>query len=221
MTSRRWYIWAAVLAGTVGLVWWRSLPPPTPATAGLPWQIERLAGGGTRVLGLEPGGSRLQEALDRFGTRIEVALFRGPDGALSAEAYYAEVELGPLVGRLILRLEPGPELLEELAGPGARAQRLPSGTLRYGVPLDRGPQLAQARIRALTFVPAGDVDPAVLARLFGAPGSDLAGPGQQRHWLWPERGLLITSDPKGKEVFHYVHPRDFSWVQGLLQAAGG
>lgn len=183
----------------------------------LPWHIEPLPGGTSRVLGITLGETTLAAARSRLSTAPEVALFAARDDRPSLEAYFGSVELGGIVARLVLRLEAEPgELaaMRERAGPG---QGGPTGARRY--------RLAEADLRAaasravtgITYAPAyARLDDETLRARFGEPAETLAPAEDRSLWLYPALGLAVVRDGANRAVLEYVAPRDFAAARERL-----
>ena len=212
-----------------GLLWlWLGLActgqpdaPPVDSTAQLPWSIALQPDGSTVVLGLSPGHSTLAAARARFpGAPPDVAMFEEAGGALSLEAYLSEVSLGPLTGRVLLRLAAPPDLLAELQ---QRSKRTPlgTGTFRYEVPWGEDARLDALVVEGLTFAPAARLDEETLVARFGPPA--------ERHTveeggvvlLYPTRGAALVVNPGGREQLHYVDPAAMGALRARLGLAVG
>jgi len=183
-----------------------------------PWEVERLAGGGTEALGLRPGESTMGEALSRFGRRVEAALFESPAGELTVEAHYGSVRVAGIAGALFLSLDLGSETLEALkrASPGYMPQ--PSGGRRHELDASFSDVLLDETIRVVSFSPQATVTEETLAARFGEPAGRVTSADGARHLLYPAVGTDVLVEPEGEVIIQYVHPRDFGWLrrrQGL------
>jgi hypothetical protein len=186
-------------------------PSPSPeAIRGLPWQIETLPDGTSRVFGLHLGVDPLHRAVQRYGDPEGLSLFVSDAGRGSVEAYFGAVRLGLLKGDLIATLETRPEAIAALRDRAIDRKATRSGAARYLLrEEDKQAQLGST-IRGLTYVPAyAKLDPGFIRERFGDPvHSRPAGETGQR-WLYPDKGLTILIDSAGREVFEYVAPRDY------------
>jgi hypothetical protein len=188
----------------------------TPVT-GLPWQIEVLPGGNTRVFGVTPGVTTLGEAMQLFGRDCELAIIAAPDEAGSLEAYYSHYSAGPITGSLILVMDVTPGRLLELRG---RAYQ-DGGSRRYRLAPDDLPAAFQAPVRVLTFSPTFSLDEATAVARFGTPQAVAEVSATQKHLLYPEHGLDVALDQEGKELIQYMAPAAFTaWQHGLLPTSG-
>ncbi len=191
--------------------------PPGAARQTYPWQIEPAAEyHSIRIFSLVPGHSTLAQAAAHFGHRADLALFlsrprsaEATDKEYSLEAYFARIETGALLGRVVLRLEATPAQLAQWAERAAGTTISETGVLR-STPLgaDR-PTIEQLTIGSLTFLPLVNLDAEVLRGRFGEPGRRYRDGDGVEHWAYPERGLTIALGERAGEVFEYRAPSDF------------
>jgi len=208
------FLLVIALAATVYLVRRSDVPPDNTPVTGLPWQIERLADGNTRVFGIIPGVTTLDEATAVLGNDMDLALIAAPGEAGSLEAYYGHYSAGPLTGRLILVMDVSARRIADM-----RANALREGA-SYRFRLDPEDLAAVWRlpVRVVTFAPSIDLDEEIVSARFGKPEVVLEAGAQQAHWLYPERGLDLVLDGNGKEVLQYLSPRAFpAWQEQLRQ----
>ena len=194
--------------------------PPVSGIQGLPWQIEIAADGNSRVLGLELGRSVLDDARVRFGDGMKIGIVaaQGESGAL--EAYYDSVTAGVILGKVILVADLEPATLERLRERNIGRDHMNDMTFRYVLDPDDLPIALHAPITAITFIPAADLDAETVLKRFGTPQERLRVNDHVEHFLYPDRGLDLLLDAKGKEVLQYVAPREFTRLrEPLLQGA--
>ncbi len=196
-----------------------SAPPPQESAAGLPWQIERLPEGGSRVFGLTLGRSTLGDARRTLGSDVEVALIVSAGERGSLEAYYERIDAGFVRGRMILTLELPAERQAQLLQRARKSEYLPSAARRVSLAAADLAQADHAAITAIVFIPAANLDAAVVLQRFGPPAERLRSGEHREHFLYPELGLDLQLDARGREVLQYVAPRDFSRLRAPL--AGG
>ena len=156
-----------------------------------------------------------------LGADGALTLFCSPEGDISLEAYFERLFISGLKANLVLNPELDPLEAEALYERGQRVSQLGSGTQKVELAaLDRE-RAAAAPIRLITYLPTADLEPELLARLFGEPARRIAEADSDiEHWLYPEKGLDIAVDPGRKEVFQYVAPREFQrLVTDPLRAA--
>jgi len=186
--------------------------PPDPNS--YPWSISVSGDGSMTAFGLTPRKSTFQDARDRFGDRLEVAMFEA-DGERALEIFYGKANLNGLQGRLILTLDAPADLLGQIA---ATATSKPSGAgaIRYALPEDLTDPLPALAIKAMLFAPAAGLSEETIVARFGPP--------EQRETsedgtllLYPSRGVHITVPDGGRELIQFVHPEDFAWLKAHSQ----
>jgi hypothetical protein len=212
----------AIIAIIAGLMWLRSAGdrPPAPIIEGLPWQIEILPDGGSRVFGLELGRGTLDDARVRFGEdmKIGVVAARGEDGAL--EAYFDNVTAGVITGKMVLAASIDKSTLAGLRERGVRRKYMNDTTYRYILDPDDLPLALRAPIATITFIPAASIDAQTVLKRFGPPQERLRTDDEVEHFLYPDKGLALTLDGAGKDILQYVAPRDFARLREPLHTGG-
>lgn len=184
----------------------------------LPWKIESLPDGGSRVFGLTLGRSTLEDARGELGADGALTLFRSPAGELTLEAFFERLFISGLKADLVVSLQLDPAEAQSVYDRGQRVSQLGSGTQKVELAAVDQERVAAAPIRLITYLPTADLEPALLARLFGEPSRRIAEDGTGvEHWLYPDKGLDIAVNPKGKEVFQYIAPKRFGELAAPLQ----
>ena len=214
---KTWAVPILLLVVVLAVAGYLGMQPDAPVNdapiTGLPWQIEPLPDGYTRVFGITPGVTTLRAAVQQLGDDMDLAIIAAPDEAGSLEPYYGHYSAGPVTGRLILVLDVPPGQLDEWRG---RSQG-DSGTRRYLLHPDDLALAWQLPVRGITFSPSLDLDADIIQSRFGTPESVVEINTQQAHWLYPDRGLDVVLDAKGKEVLQYLAPREFAAYRAGLQ----
>lgn len=177
--------------------------------SGMPWQIEAAGDGFTRVFGIEPGRTPFGAARDRLGGAPLVALVAATGGSGSLEAYWDSFSAGPLMGKLVLTLDTSLEQREEMLQRAVKAEYMEGTTRRVTMTHEDLARAETLPILAVTFIPSAHLDEEIILRRFGAPGERIRASEHREHFLYPDKGLDLQLDAKGKEVLQYVAPRDF------------
>ncbi|MDR0528131.1 MAG: hypothetical protein LBG69_00715 [Zoogloeaceae bacterium] len=182
----------------------------------MPWRIERDEKGETRVLGISLGRSTLKDVKARFGGELEVAIVvaRGIEPGKEAEnaaleGYYERIMLGQISARLVVTLAASAKTLAALLNQAGKAEALGSGSRKYALPAGALTDADRWIVAAITLIPSASLDETQVERLFGAPARVYAAEATLKHYLYPERGLDIVLDEKGKDIFQYVAPSAF------------
>lgn len=190
-----------------------------PSVEGLPWQIEALADGGSRVFGLTLAQSTLGDARRRFGIEVEIAVIAAPGEPGSLEAYYSNVTTGLLMGKMILAADLDRETVARLRQRAAKTEYMTSMTKKFILHRDDLALAWRAPIAGITFIPVASLDEATVLRRFGVPAERIRVDERAEHFLYPEKGLDLILDSKGKEVLQYVAPRQFARLREPLARA--
>jgi hypothetical protein len=222
-TSRMHPAWVALLAALAVLLaaiapaLWRTffVPAATPQAVtekGVPWAIEARAGGGTRVFGLRLPGSTLADAQALWGAELQLALMASRDQPAALEAYVERPGSGPISGRLVLSAQAAPEALARWRARATKETPVSADTRRIGLRADDLAEALRAPVVGIGFIPSAQLDAATLRQRFGEPAQRVVAAGEGaavEHWLYPDRGLAIVLDAKGRELLQYVAPAEF------------
>ena len=183
-----------------------------------PWQIAVQADGKLRVFGITLKQSRLLDATKVLGSNYDLGLFETENQPLSLEAYFNEVTLGGISGKFILTLEASQAELVALRDQAVKRKVLESGARRYTVTYADKVQLAEKTITSLGYIPYINLDEEIIKRRFGEPAERIVIDQKRQHLLFPELGLDLLLDEKGKELLQYVDPAEFGKLrQPLLE----
>ncbi|NTV09886.1 MAG: hypothetical protein HGA47_03830 [Zoogloea sp.] len=193
--------------------------PGSQAVDGLPWQIEPLADGSSRVFGLNLGSSTLGDARPRFGSEMQVAIIWTPDETGAVEAYSDTATMGAVSGKMILTAELPAATVEAMKLRAEKTEYMESTTRKTTLaPADLEAAYA-ARIRSMSFIPSANLDEEIVLQRFGPPAERIKSSDHVEHFLYPAKGLDLILDSKGKELLQYVPPRDFARLRDPLVAA--
>ena len=180
---------------------------------GLPWQIERLPDGDTRVFGITLGQTTLGEAIGLLGEDMKLALIAAPHESGAVEAYYSHHSAGPITGKMILVLDIPADVLSPLR---ERAFQ-DGGTRRYRLHPDDLTVTYQAPVRFINFMPSFNLDEEIVQARFGTPAEVIQVGEQQQHWLYPDKGLDLILNADGKELLQSLRPVEFSAHRARLE----
>lgn len=189
---------------------------PTPANPYLPWQIELLPGGESRVFGLVPGRSTLAEARQLHGDDVAVALIVAPGESGTVEAYYERFSAGFVSGRLLLTLDSSMAQREAMLARAIKADYMDSTTRRITLAEADLAAVQQAPVVGISFIPSAHLDEAIILQRFGAPAERIRQGDTIEHFLYPPQGLDIVLDRRGKELLQYVAPAAFGRLRDPL-----
>jgi hypothetical protein len=194
-------------------------PPPGPDAlkprTDLPWQVSVNPDGSSRVFDIELGSATLEDAMTKFGGLEGLAVFEYKDGPMVLEAYFGNVQFGPLKAKVITGLEASEQELEDMRGRAIKREGTPSGDWKY--PLNDALQMhAQRRVSLITYLPGTrKLDADFFRDRFGEPAAWLQETETAVSWFYPEVGLSVLIDDEAREVLEYQPPRDFIMPQGV------
>lgn len=181
---------------------------------GLPWQIDILPNGNTRVFGIEPGQTTLETAIELLGNDMELAIIAAPGEPGTLEAYYSHYSAGPITGKLILIMDIPEAVLTDMR---ERAFQ-DGGTRRHHLHPDDLPLARRTPVSVITFMPSFDLDEAIAQERFGTPLEIIQVNEQQQHLLYPDKGLDLILNTDSRELLQYLQPRAFSEHRAALQS---
>ena len=193
--------------------------PGADAEANLPWHIETDGRGGSTVFGLHPGGSTLADVRQRFGRDLAVAIIARPGETGALEAYYDQVSLGFVAARLIVTLDAAPVVIAAMRERAVDSKHMESATRRITLSADDLALAERLPIRAVSVIPAANLDEPALVGRFGPPEERIVAASGQVHLLYPKRGVDVRVYSQGKELLQYVAPRDFDLLRAPLRMA--
>ena len=183
----------------------------------LPWQIERLPDGYSRVFGIEPGRSSLLQAAKSLGQHYELALFVNPDQTATLEAFYSEVTLAGLSAKIVLTLELSQHDAMEMRQRAVSHEKLESGEEKLSLAPQDAIRARNSVVTAIGYIPYADLNEALVSARFGKAEQRVEDPAGKVHFLYPDKGLDLLLDDDGKELLQYVAPREFSRLRKPLQ----
>lgn len=197
----------------------RQQESPRKQMTDLPWQVEVLPGGYSKVFGLKLGQSTFNDALNKLGHDMELAIIAETDEDGSLEMYYSRFMAGMLSGKLILGTEMDKSELLRLQDRAISSKVLESGSRKFTLAREDLPTAYEATIDSITFIPAVDIDAKVADVRFGPPAERIQLSKQIEHFLYPDIGLDLIINHKGKEILQYVAPRAFDRLRDPLEKA--
>lgn len=214
------FIALVVLFLTVPILFTEKQPPVNQAAAeGLPWQIDLLPGGGSRVFGITLGQSTFNELRPKFGDEGALALIVAPGESGSVEAYFEKINAGFVTGKLLLTIQSSLAEREAMLQRAVKADYMDSTTKRITLNEIDIDAMQKSPIIGVSFIPSANLDEDIIQQRFGMPAERIRGSEHTEHFLYPDRGLDLILDRKGKEVLQYVAPKDFAGLRDPLIAA--
>lgn len=191
------------------------------SVTGLPWQIEVLPDGSTRVFGVTLGQTTLGEASAQLGADMELAVIVAPGEAGSLEMYYGQYRVGLLSARLVLAAEMDTDSINSMRENAVTADVLETGARKYLLARDDHAKALGAVIEAIACVPAVNLDHDIIVKRFGEPVELIQKNNGITHYLYPAKGIDVILSEDGKEVLQYVSPDEFARLRRPLNNEDG
>ncbi|MGE5451329.1 MAG: hypothetical protein ACM3VZ_05725 [Acidobacteriota bacterium] len=209
----------ALIAGTALVVGHDRRQPDTIETAaGLPWQIQTLPGGQIQVMGLTLGGrpSTLSDVQRIWGGNVEVAVIAAPGESGALEAFVDPAQAGFVSGKLVVTLNAPADAVAGMRQRALKSEFMESTTRKYILaPADRQAAAAYG-ITAMAFIPQANLDATTVITRFGKPAERRRMGDEAEHFLYPDKGLDLTLNSRGKDVLQYVAPSEFDKLAAPL-----
>ncbi|WP_119154484.1 hypothetical protein [Caldimonas tepidiphila] len=197
-------------------------PQPSEPIRHLPWQIEPLEGGASRVFGLAlGGGATLGDARALWGPEMQLAVVAAPGESGALEAYFENLTAGVVTGRMVLAADLPARQVQRLRERAVKTEFMDSTTRRFTLHPEDVEAALRAPLLGISFVPSAQLDEAVVLQRFGEPAERIRTSEQVEHFLYPGKGLALTLDAKGREVLQYVAPARFERLSAPLHRSAG
>lgn len=193
-----------------------SAPTPPDTSTGLPWQVETPSPGQSRVFGLQPGAASVADAIGRFGREFEVAIIASPGQAPALEGYFESTRAGPITGKAVIAILADAAEIDAMMARAAKVEYMESTTRKYTLHAEDLGTIKARTVRAITFIPSAHLDEDVILQRFGNPAQRIRAGETLEHFLYPDKGLDLALDSKGKEVLQYVAPAEFERLRKPL-----
>ncbi len=188
----------------------------------LPWNLQLDSQGNLSVFGLVLRESDLGQARQSFQSQGKASLFLTPENRYMVEVYFQSIYISGLKADVVLNLELTEQQAKAMFERGERISKLGDDTRKVELSSSDMEALAQEKIAFITYIPAADLDEALITSRFGEPARRIQETvSPTTHWLYPAMGLDIAVNPEGKEVFQYVNPADFDRVLRPLEQPTG
>ena len=193
-------------------------PPSHPY---LPWDIQVFKDGTSAVFGVHLGKDPLLKFKRIYNQKADLALFADKNKHLSLEAYFGSMYIGPLSANVVLVAEQSQKILNQWADQSGKIEATPSGAWKLSLPDSIIRQAQDLPIRSISYAPKASFSENLIRRRFGKPArivvqvtkEETDGKNRVQYWLYPNKGLLITLDQDGKDLFQYIAPRQFDLLR--------
>lgn len=192
----------------------------TATVRGLPWQIEVLPDGQSKVFGITLGQDTLGQARELLGPDMKLAIIGTTGNDRSLEVYYDRYTAGVLSGKLVLTAELAADQLAQMVERSPKTDYTKTGARKFRLHPDDLLLAWQTPVQSLTFIPTVSIDQQTAIKRFGEPAEIISSDEQTTHLLYPDKGLDLIINEDDKEVLQYVAPREFFRLRDPLSTPG-
>lgn len=174
----------------------------------LPWQINTYEDT-IQVFSIILGHTSLQEAIDTFGSDYEIAVIVPKQQTGSLELFYSRFNSGPLSGKMILVADADDNHIQQLRQYATSKSYIETGSQKIKLNEEQASLALPLKIKALTFAPIARLNKDLVIERFGPPAEIIQSSEFVSQLLYPEQGLLIIINDKGKDFLEYTQPSNF------------
>jgi len=188
----------------------------------LPWDITVYPDGTSAVFGVHLGKDSLLKFKRVYNHKADLALFADKNKHLSLEAYFGNMQVGALTANVVLVADAGQKQLKRWAEQTGKLESTPSGAWKMALPDSVIRKAQDLPIRSISYVPSAAYGKDLIRRRFGKPQQIVEThpsddePRKVIYWLYPAKGLMITVNHDGKDVFQYTAPKQFDLLKQTL-----
>lgn len=168
-----------------------------------PWDIHIQDNGASRVFGLTLGKSNIQEANQIFASFADTRLHIAENGEAALIAYYKELVMDGIVADIELYYQLEPAALQQLQRDLVSAESDAQKQNTYSLPPDLEMDYLSTPIARIVYKPAIQYGEELIRQRFGTPQQIVKIDDIQRHWHYPDSGLVISLFDHQPEEFDY------------------
>ncbi len=210
--SLRWWGLGVCIAVLLG-----ACSSKAPAHPFLPWDITVFPDGTSAVFGAHLGKDSLLDFKRLYDQKADLAIFVDPDKKISLEAYFGPTNVGALTANVAIVAQVDEKLLQSwISADHAKPDPTPSGAWKYSMSDDQLRTAQNFPIESITYKPSADYSESLIERRFGKPGSIEHAKQTNSYWLYPNKGLLITVNQAGRDLFQYISPKEVAKLVASL-----
>jgi hypothetical protein len=133
--------------------------------------------------------------------------------------------LGGLSGDFIFTLDVTEAELNKLKSTSLKQKRAEDNGRRFDLDKDAAESVKNFRVKNLIYIPLVQLDENMVIKRFGVPAEKIQMKDAENknivpsviHFLYPDKGLDLILNEKGKEVMQYVSPQQFNVLLAPLR----
>ncbi|MCS5592745.1 MAG: hypothetical protein NZ775_09505 [Gammaproteobacteria bacterium] len=180
-----------------------------PDNQAMPWQSYVNDQGNTVVFDLTMGESTLADSMRLFGSEVEASLFedknQNQDQEQTLEVFFSSTKVGGISAKVILNLALNNQQFDYLSNNVKETEVMPTGNKKTIFNQAGESSMFGLRVSALTFIPSADLSPDTLLGSFKKPARVEPLELGVEYWYYPDKGLRIIVDAKGKEILEFYN----------------
>ena len=192
-----------LMVGTALMIAVMGRDPSSSIPGYMPWEIKVLDNGHVLVFGITLEKTRIQDANQILSSFPDTRLTTDQQQVSKLTAVYDELSLGGLLAQIELQYDINEDELKKLQQIAVAQNNLGYSKLPEEVELN----LLDSTVKSLTYRPAVDYDIDIILQRFGQADKQQKISEQSELWIYLDRGLTITIDNQGPDVFHYTSVR--------------
>jgi len=190
-----------IIVGIAGLM----LIPSKQADAPMPWEVELMQDGNSKVFDIHLGTTtygQAQQILRQYG---KTAIFSQEGQESTVEAYFNSINMGGLSAKLILNLSASKEQINEMTSNALEARLQDSGAHKYTLNNNANEELVNATVTAITYIPSVKLDAEMVLHRFGQAEriEQLTDDETTEIWHYLSLGLTIQLNSQEKTILLY------------------
>ena len=165
----------------------------------LPWQIDTLINGNTRVFGITLEKTSIQDANQILSSFPETRLYFTDEQTSRLVAVYDELNISGLMAQVQLVYDLDYSHLTELN----QLATLVDNRTYAKLPEEKEMALLDTVVRQLIYIPAIDYQAEEIEQRFGVPAQEITLDENSALWIYPDIGLQIKLSRVAQDEFLY------------------
>ena len=183
-----------------------------------PWEVKVTPDGHSEVFGLTLGRSTMTDAVRVLGKDMEIGIISAPGEVGNLEAYYQNITLGFVTGKMVMSLPVPRNQVAQMRARAVKSEFMESTTRKSTLTPEDEATAMTVPIDAIALIPSVSLDKSIIEGRFGKPAQVVRTSDHVEHYLYPDKGIDVVLDSKGKDILQYVAPADFHRLAMPLQA---
>lgn len=179
-----------------------------------PWIVNAENESVTRVFGVQVGKDSLLDVVAIIKKLPDLAVFVSPDKSRLIEAYFSRV--GKLQASYVAEVDVENVDLSVYAKFDEQGKPMPSGKRKYTLSKTGISGANALRVWKMAYLPATNYSEEQIEQFFGKPESKAIATATVEYWFYPLKGLIISYDKAGREVFYYSAKAEYEKLKQSL-----